>query len=120
MARRSTSQFKLDDYAYPIRVKFIVPPGGMGALSTQLAVWLKENLDHLAWSWGPAQALGEQATAYYFRSLSDAQRFVAAFPDLKLADGVARAFYVSPAKSGGPGPHGDGSHRIGNGWKQRD
>lgn len=65
---------------------------------------------------GTSSGAGRASDGLYFRSLSDAQAFVAAFPALKLADGVTRAFYVSPAKSGGPGPHGDGSHRIGNGW----
>ena len=103
MARRSESQFKIDDRAFPIRVKFVVPPGGMGGLSDRIHLWLRENVGQLAWAWSPAHSTGcRQATAYYFRSLADAQRMVDAFPELELADGVASPVYTSPAKSAGP------------------
>ncbi len=102
MVRRSESQFKIDDRAYPIRLKFVVPDGGMRMLPIDTHGWLKENLDHLAWAWGPAHSIGcRQATAYYFRSLEDALRFVTAFPELKLADGVDSDVYTSPARSAG-------------------
>jgi hypothetical protein len=103
MARRSTSQFKLDDLAFPIRLKFVVPSGGLQMLAIDTHAWLRDNLDHLAWAWGPAQTIGSQATAYYFRSLADAQRFVDAFPQLQIADGVALRVYSSPGK-GAAGP----------------
>lgn len=117
MARRSTSQFRIDDRAYPIRVKVYVPSGGMRSLDSEPEVWLRDNLDHLAWAWGPAPGIGDQVTAYHFRRLDDAQRFVAAFPHLRLADAVDSIVYRAPAKDAGPGPHGDGAHRIGHGWK---
>lgn len=89
MVRRSSSRFKVDDLAYPIRVKFVVPEGGMQGLSGRVEAWLNAELAPSAWSWGPAHSTGcRQATAYHFRSLSDAQRLVAAFPELQLADGV--------------------------------
>ena len=98
MVRRSESQFKINDRAFPIRVKFVVPPGGLRTLEIGVTVheWLKRELDHLAWAWGPAHSIACQATAYYFRSLDDAQRFVAAFPQLELADGVASPVYTAP------------------------
>jgi hypothetical protein len=103
MVRRSQSQFTIDDRAFPIRVKFVVPAGGMGGLSYRIHHWLKENVGHLAWAWGPAHSTGcSQATAYYFRTLADAQRLVDAFPELELADGVASPVYTSPAKTAGP------------------
>jgi hypothetical protein len=105
MVRRSESQFKIDDRAFPIRVKFVVPPGGMQGLSDRAQIWLRDNVGQLAWAWGPAHSMGcSQATAYYFRSLADAQRFVDAFPELEIADGVASPVYTSPSKSAGPGP----------------
>lgn len=120
MTRRSESQFKIDDRAYPVRVKFVVPAGGMRTLEIEPHAWLRENLDHLAWAWGPAQSIGTQAAAYYFRRLEDAQRFADAFPQLVLADGVSLQVYTSPAKSAGPGHErrtGDGGHAIGGGWR---
>ncbi|MBO9519773.1 MAG: hypothetical protein J7493_17075 [Porphyrobacter sp.] len=118
MARRSTPQFKIDDLAYPIRVKFAVPTGGLRN-SSEIHAWLKAELDHLAWAWGPAQALCTQATAYYFRTLADAQRFVAAFPELELADGISLGVYTSPAKRAGSEPRVDLGHSAGPGWKGR-
>src|SRR6188474_868406 len=66
MVRRSGSQFRIDDRAYPVRVKFVVPEGGMRTLAVDPQAWLRENLGHLAWAWGPAQGLCADATAYYF------------------------------------------------------
>ena len=104
MVRRSESHFKINDRAYPIRVKFAVPPGGMRTLEIGITVhdWLQRELDHLAWAWGPAHSIAGRATAYYFRSLDDAQRFVEAFPQLELADGVKSSLYTAPGKSDGP------------------
>ena len=104
MVRRSESQFKINDRAFPIRVKFVVPPGGMRTLEVGISIheWLQRELDHLAWAWGPAHSIARQATAYYFRSLDDAQRFVAAFPQLELADGVKSPVYTTPGRSSRP------------------
>ena len=104
MVRRSESHFKINDRAYPIRVKFAVPPGGMRTLEIGITVhdWLQRELDHLAWAWGPAHSIAGRATAYYFRPFDDAQRFVAAFPQLELADGVKSPVYTAPGKSPGP------------------
>ncbi|QGN54071.1 hypothetical protein [Novosphingobium sp. Gsoil 351] len=106
MVRRSESQFKADDRAYPIRVKFKAHIGGtrMLGLPEYPETWLRRELPKLAWSWGPAQSVGSAATAYYFRSIDDAQRFVAAFPQLELADAIDGPVYTSPAKSGVFGP----------------
>ena len=76
---------------YPIRVKFVVPQGGTStlALAQPMHEWLQAHLGPHMWNWGPAQSAAcSQATAYYFRRMEDAQRFVAAFPQLELADGV--------------------------------
>ena len=106
MVRRSESQIKIDDRAFPIRVKFVVPPGGMRTLEVGISAheWLRRELDYLAWAWGPAHSIACEATAYYFRSLDDAQRFVTAFPQLKLADGVKSTVYTSPGTNKGTAP----------------
>lgn len=36
----------------------------------------------------PVRAIHQQATAYHFRTLDDAEAFLTAFPMLQLADGV--------------------------------
>ena len=118
MVRRSESQFKIDDRAYPIRVKFVVPAGGMSALSIDTHGWLRDNLSSLDWAWGTGQGIGYQVTVYYFRKLEDARRFVDAFPQLELADGVASPVYSSPARSAGPDRRPLTSHTVGPGPKR--
>src|SRR5688572_26008211 len=119
MVRRSQSQFKVDDRAYPIRVKFVVPERGLHGLSQRAHDWLKGELGHLAWGWGPAHSSAcNQATAYYFRRLPDAQRFVDAFPELEIADGVASSAYTSAAKSAGPERKPSLPHSAGPGWSK--
>lgn len=74
--------------------------------------FLTRTLGPAGWSWGPAHSSGcRQATAYYFRTLADAQRFIDAFPGLELADGVDALGYP---KIKGPAYEG---HAIGEGWK---
>lgn len=108
MPRRSSDRFKADDLAFPIRVKVIVPPHGLQDLGHRLDAWLKAELAPSAWSWGPARSLGCQATAYYFRNLDDAQKALAAFPELELADRVAVA-------RSGPGREADARFSVGRG-----
>ena len=89
--RRADPWYKEADRAYPIRVKFAVPEKGASALGrgTPLHDWLQANLGPKMWNWAPAHSSGcRQATAYYFRRIEDAQAFIAAFPQLELADGV--------------------------------
>lgn len=120
MARRSTSQFKIDDRAFPIRVKVKVPASGLASLQVDPHSWLKAELDHLAWALGTADSIGcGQVTAYHFRFIEDARRFLEAFPELELADGVVSPAYSSPAKSAGPSAGPYEPHSIGNGWSGR-
>ena len=99
--RRADPWYKEADRAYPIRVKFVVPDGGTSALGmgTPLQDWLQANLGPKMWNWGPAHSSAcRQATAYYFRRIDDAQAFIAAFPQLQLADGVAAPIDTTPAE----------------------
>ena len=111
--RKSTTKFVNDDRAYPIRVKLVVPAGGMRTVAEGRDEWLDNALGPAAWSWGPAHSSGcRQATAYFFRNLADAHRFIDAFPGLELADGVDKLGYP---KVKGPAYEG---HSIGQGWKR--
>jgi len=97
--RRNPPWYKEADRDYPIRVKFVVPPGGLRTIEQKITLdqWLAAELGPQMWNWGPAGSVAHnQATAYYFRRLEDAQRFVAAFPGLELADGVTAAIDTVP------------------------
>jgi hypothetical protein len=96
MARRSTPQSKTDDLAFPVRVKIAIPPLGLGRMTNLADEWLKTELGPRRWALHSQQGLGGTTAAYYFRTAEDAQRFVEAFPDLELADGVRSTWYRAP------------------------
>ncbi|MEO7551183.1 MAG: hypothetical protein ABIT09_08600 [Croceibacterium sp.] len=99
MAGRSKAWYTAADREYPIRVKFVVPSGGLRAAEAggTLDDWLHAHLGPKMWNWGPAElSAGRQACAYYFRRLEDAHRFIAAFPGLELADAVPAPVDTTP------------------------
>lgn len=98
MNRRTRAQHKTDDLAFPVRVKFAVPWNGLGAISSRLQQWLSEELGPGRYASHTAMAISTQAIGVYFVSLEDAQRFVAAFPEMEIADGTRSASYYSPAR----------------------
>ena len=88
MNRRARVQSKTDDLAYPVRVKVRVPGMGLGTLNTRLAIWLNEELGKDRHATHSAQTLTGQGITIYFRTLEDTKRFVAAFPELEIANSV--------------------------------
>lgn len=109
MTRRSTSQQQIDDRAFPVRVRFRVPPGGLGQVIDRMGLWLREEMgaDEAGaprWAWhAGGHFAGRDATALHFRTIEDAARFRAAFPALELADGVGSGGYSRPGYSGARG-----------------
>ena len=83
--RRSTSSAKRDDDAFPIRLKFAVPPDGLGKRLDEINAWLRSNLPPHAFAIHSTRTIGGSAMAVYFTGLADAGAFVAAFPDVPLA-----------------------------------
>lgn len=98
MVQRTRAKSKTDDLAYPIRVRFIVPEGGLRMLPRSLDEWLQDQLGRRRYAVHPASGIYvySQQFAIYFRSVEDARRCVEAFPELELADGVASPTYYSP------------------------
>lgn len=86
MIRRSTPRSKVDDIAFPIRVKIVVPPYGLSTLLDEMHQWLKASCLPNEYASHPAQTRGGSATAYYFRDIETARAFLARFPALALAD----------------------------------
>ena len=62
----------------------------------RIASWLTSDLGPGRYAWHAAQSIGTAATAIYFTNADDAQRFVAQFPELELADGTRSAAYTAP------------------------
>ncbi|KQI68172.1 hypothetical protein AN189_12320 [Loktanella sp. 3ANDIMAR09] len=84
MSRRSVSGFADIDERFAVRLKFAVPPDGLGTLLSDIDVWLKAEVGSGRYGRTPARSRGSDAVAYHFLSLEDAGRFVASFNDLIL------------------------------------
>ncbi|MCH2487949.1 MAG: hypothetical protein MK010_09445 [Erythrobacter sp.] len=98
MTKRTRAQQKTDDLAFPIRVKFVVPPLGLMGLSSRMTIWLRDTLGPARYATHSAMALGNQAIGVHFVTLEDAQAFVAAFPELEIADGTRSKTYYAPGR----------------------
>ncbi len=108
MTCRSTAQSVLDETAFPVRVKVLVPSGGFGPLfHEKIYRWLDCEVGRADYAQHPARMFSEHAVAFHFRDVEPARRFLEAFPGLILADGTTTAAYTSPAL-----PHG-GDRRPG-------
>ena len=95
MVQRSTPQGKIDDAAWPIRISLLVPSGGLMCLS-EMHAWLKAEIGLGEYADGGGFGLAQQTKLFYFRRIEDASRFLAAFPDQRLADGTETRAYTSP------------------------
>lgn len=96
-ARRSPAQKKLDERAFPVRLRFEVPAGGFGNRLITAEIWLQENLGRGEY----ARHADDGCTAMYFRAPAAAVAFVEAFPDFILADGTHQRWYSSPNRPTG-------------------
>ncbi len=83
MSRRSTPQKQIDDRAFPVRVYVRVPAGGFENLLPEMHRWL-DGVDR-PWRLCCARRRLRliEATAWYFRTIEDAQTFVAKFLDAR-------------------------------------
>lgn len=94
MPRRSTPQRKIDDTAFPVRVKFRVPPLGFGGKLDEIGYWLNNSLERDDFAMHSCSTTCADAMAIYFRDTQTADRFVRAFPDVELADGTRSITYT--------------------------
>ncbi|WP_325048867.1 SOS response-associated peptidase [Rhodophyticola porphyridii] len=99
MSRRSTPQKKIDERAFPVRVRFAVPERGLGARMDDLHRWLAAEVGSGEYAVHSSSALAMDATGVYLRDVAGAQALLQAFPDLMLADCLDRGIYTSPAHS---------------------
>lgn len=99
MSRRSTPQTQIDDRAFPVRVKLVVPPGGLGNRLSDVHAWLGTEIGSGDYAVHAGTGIAMEAVAVYFRDVAGASHFAAAFPDLELADGTTGAAYSSPVQA---------------------
>lgn len=91
MSRHTAPQKRRVDDAFPIRIKIKIPPRGLGNLLSDIHRWVGDNLGPERCRNFSTRGTFCQATAFYFRSMADAQAFLDAFPMLELADGIVLA-----------------------------
>ena len=96
MDRRSPPQKRTDDHAFPVRVKVLVPERGFENLLLDMHRWLDAEVGRGSYAVHGAGAGLTHATAWYFRTVEEAQAFVTKFPMLELADGTELPTYQSP------------------------
>ena len=96
MDRRSPPQKRIDDHAFPVRVKVLVPERGFENLLLDMYRWLDAEVGRGNYARTASAPAWRMRTAWYFRTVEEAQAFVAAFPMLVLADGTELPTYRSP------------------------
>ena len=99
MVRRSTPQKKIDERAFPVRIRVSVPPRGLGQQLMDVQAWLQTEIGGGQFAIHSSGTIGTDAIAIYFRDLEGAQDLVHAFPALELADQTQSLPYTSPAQS---------------------
>ena len=77
MDRRSPPQKRIDDHAFPVRVKVLVPERGFENLLLDMHRWLDAEVGRGSYAVHGAGTGLTDATAWYFRSVEEAQAFVA-------------------------------------------
>lgn len=99
MSRRSTPQWKTDERAFPIRVRFATPDRGFGNRILDLYAWLDSEVGRGDYATHGSRGHGVDAMAVYLRDIDLARMMVRAFPDLELADGLDCISYSSPSQT---------------------
>lgn len=100
MVRRSSPQEKIDDSAFPVRVKLFIPENGLQRRLDDLHQWLTFEVGPGEYAVHSASGLAMDAIGVYFRDVEAARALVQAFPEMALADGTQHCVYTSAAHSG--------------------
>ena len=88
--RRSTPQKKIDDRAFPIRVKFTTPRLGFGNRILDLHDWLNTEVGRGHYATHPAPAFGTGSLGISLRDIELARALVRAAEEaVRFAAGVA-------------------------------
>ena len=96
MVRRSTPQKKIDELAFPVRVRFAVPERGFGMRLDAIHAWLSTEVGMGFYAVYSSRGLATDALGIYLRDIESARALITAFPDLILADGTECRGYTSP------------------------
>lgn len=90
MTRRTSPAANRAEQTFPIRVKLVVPRRGLGNRLAELHQWLRDEIGAQDHAVTPALMWGGDALAVHLRTPEALGRVLEAFPDLELADRVAK------------------------------
>lgn len=101
MSRRSIPQAKIDEAAWPVRIRIVVPGLGLGRQLDKIYAWLDQHVGRSEYAMHPDGGIvmcGERLDrlAIYLRHPGDAAALMDAIP-LSLADGTMAETYSSPS-----------------------
>ena len=100
MPQRSTPQAKIDEQAFPVRVRSVNPDFGLGRTLDQMYAWLNERVGRESYAiHGGSRGPTGDRIAIYFRHPAPALAFVEAFPMLEIADGTILPGYSTPNRA---------------------
>jgi putative SOS response-associated peptidase YedK len=99
MTRRSTPQWKIDKEAFPVTIRVLWPEFGFSGwgIENYPDDWLRVQVGPGQYATTPHSGILGDGTAFHFRTLEDANRFAARFPQIVLADATMSVTYTSPA-----------------------
>ena len=97
MVRRTTPQKKTDEAAFPVRIRFAIPPRGFGMRLDDLHRWLRTEIGCGEYAVHSSPAMAMDAIGVYLRDAECAQALIGAFPDFVLADALDSRAYSSPS-----------------------
>jgi hypothetical protein len=103
MTRASQQAQREAERQFPLRVRIVVPPGGLGRQLTLMHAWLDETCGSTGWASAPAGISGvvNDAIAFYFDDAAFAHAFVSRFCCGYRIETIAGAFAV---RRDGPQP----------------
>ena len=101
MVRRSTPQKKIDERAFPVRIRVLVPPSGLGQQLNHVHDWLHAEIGRGQFAVHSCSGIGADAVGIYLRDIEGARFLLEAFPTLELQDGTDSPHYSSPSQTPG-------------------
>ena len=99
MVRRSTPQKKIDERAFPVRIRILVPPSGLGQQLNHVHDWLHAEIGRGQFAVHSCSGIGADSIGIYLRDVEGARFLLEAFPGLELEDGTDSPHYSSPSQS---------------------
>ena len=82
--------------AFAVRIRVRMVPGAPKRLTSDIGFWLLNHIGRESFAHRRMDTQAGSPQVFYFRQLEDAQEFLDAFPDLKLANETTAQVDTSP------------------------